>query len=1435
MVNTKYKKPQQITVNKSHGLSVTFKNVPVNTIVEKSYLINIEESFKSNISTKDYNPDNYYNLILSKVNRHIPFLKTLFKEKLYYDYTHRFDYALKLLLVNKCGMVYSGPDETSEIVGTENKYRSRYLMQAHYFHDLKDSGKLKHFLPVVYPPTRDMMFAFATYLKSKNYSYLWMNEDETDAKFFDNVYTTGRFVPFEIPDTVEGNVDVNTLKLTENSTMSKNPICLLISPSHTEGFSLTHSPSFIALGLCRTTGDAEQAYGRVLRKYNDGGKKGQYDKKIYQFFGGSSLECDSAQLAKYANKFGKSNQKFKCIYEEVQGVSVSKDDVLLDTLVFRGLHSAMTALKSQLIATLPQTTYTYLSDNLDRIEKVSRYGKINKSAITKIQNQQKAIREYYHTEDIQLGILGAVSDMANKFFFTLAGREKEEAGRVTTLDSQMIQVDKKFFRENKYNRILASITRDDAVVPLQQEGNQIMEKYKQIMENPNKEETKTEFLELNKLILYNSNGENIQDKLDIFKSVDTCAFDKLITLITMPDSVYTPYFNIFDIFPIEIAANSLSGNKRILLITRDDDEIVGLYNGDPAYDAYSVEIEVILDTGEKKVFEPKDVEHIYKVGSNYNRDNRRNSGFYKVYEDIECPDKPATTIPSAKDTVFKETSQDIVNIVAYKKNNSWISFKQQTYVARDLGFVYKNNGICYLIKTDGICYSLNENSGFWRSGSNFKWVQTDIKIPAPPPSEKDYDIIAEFNGEKFYCNYDNISLYKTIDEQKYEVSPREFNFINSYVSVVKASSRILNGHTNQNLMTESFGTQPIGDVEIDVCVLNKKYDTENIGKVSKITNGIATITTTNGNIDVHLNNLKIISASSLCINKYFGSLYGGKDSLNAFILLHGTLMNTPGIIKFIPHNFMIMMYQQWNTEYYKIVNKYYAKLCTKVGKTYTPPQLNFIGGGPRDNPFIQTRTFIAPSKPVKFNKIKFSDLNIIMSEFNAEVDKILGNGRNVKRIANDENFFLSNVNKLFYDAPAFPSELIPPVIRDYDTGAILSNNKTLKFTVSQMKIHRVLTPYKMLTIIPILMKIYTSLSQLGSIVASKVDTGNKAIELFGTNGKTITAILKNLSGDDVSYNDALYSTVDLIYDTVAGGVVKIAEFLPEKISKIVKSGKITADYAKSASEWLRALYSAYNLNNASVDAGLPGIGKVWSCLRKILANKMFSDSTDSSWIITMLIKLFTAKKGGESLEFKELIIAVKAIISHDLFLNICLPSPQYTDVHRLQLQLFANDLDSILESQESIFDDVFGAIKDLIYNKIPRSKNTLVRTTMNSLKKSDKLVSISVKFMEKISISIPDAITYAYTELNKLDMRFVMTICNEFDIILNNIENVNEMCDVTFTNYHANPYTPEYLIRTDDDILTKIYNDTEIEYNKLKLDSTSLESSNYIKKKNFQD
>ena len=144
---------------------------------------------------------------------------------------------------------------------------------------------LEYYLPLIYPPNEKIMYGFINFLNEKGYKYIWLN-DTLDPEELDNQYYYGSNYTYPL-DSYGTNNDINPETKLRNP-ISDKPICIVLSPGHKEGFSFTFNPAIFTLALCNTSGDEEQVYGRVLRKYGIGGFKGKYDKKIYQHFSGST-------------------------------------------------------------------------------------------------------------------------------------------------------------------------------------------------------------------------------------------------------------------------------------------------------------------------------------------------------------------------------------------------------------------------------------------------------------------------------------------------------------------------------------------------------------------------------------------------------------------------------------------------------------------------------------------------------------------------------------------------------------------------------------------------------------------------------------------------------------------------------------------------------------------------------------------------------------------------------------------------------------------------------------------------------------------------------------------------------------------------------------------------------------------------------------------
>jgi hypothetical protein len=160
----------------------------------------------------------------------------------------------------------------------------------------------EYYLPLVYPSTREIMFRFCEYLNKKELKYIWMcsQTDSIDKELMDKIVKYGTNLTFP---------------LRPYNYVSEDPICVIISPDHTEGFSFANNPCILLPALCKTAGDIEQVHGRALRKYSLGfnpvtlgylsdANFGRYQKKMYQLFGGS----DPSVIANYAASYGGSHE-----------------------------------------------------------------------------------------------------------------------------------------------------------------------------------------------------------------------------------------------------------------------------------------------------------------------------------------------------------------------------------------------------------------------------------------------------------------------------------------------------------------------------------------------------------------------------------------------------------------------------------------------------------------------------------------------------------------------------------------------------------------------------------------------------------------------------------------------------------------------------------------------------------------------------------------------------------------------------------------------------------------------------------------------------------------------------------------------------------------------------------------------------------------------
>lgn len=225
---------------------------------------NIPTDLMHFFNNNNNNHKNYYSNITNNLPKNSDKIKTDLFDIKEPNTQLRFNIILNLLKLARCGVVY--------------KNSNLHLHPHYYINDKnKNNNTLQYFLPIIYPTTEEIMFSFCDFLDSEGFTYLHMTGT---AKEIQNIFNIGSKTTFPIAKFGDTN---NT-----------NPICVIIKPEHMEGFSFIFNPILCAPALCNTSGDTEQVYGRILRKYNERkkhivldkqneGKK--YDKMVYQFFG----------------------------------------------------------------------------------------------------------------------------------------------------------------------------------------------------------------------------------------------------------------------------------------------------------------------------------------------------------------------------------------------------------------------------------------------------------------------------------------------------------------------------------------------------------------------------------------------------------------------------------------------------------------------------------------------------------------------------------------------------------------------------------------------------------------------------------------------------------------------------------------------------------------------------------------------------------------------------------------------------------------------------------------------------------------------------------------------------------------------------------------------------------------------------------------------
>jgi hypothetical protein len=331
--------------------------------------------------------------------------------------TARFDNALLMLKIARCGVVYSN---------------NEFYLHPHYVR--KSPTEYEYYLPVVYPTTEAIMYNLVSYLEKKNQKYIWMNSSYPTS-VLDDMFKYGSSFTYPISKTDNGN-----------------PVCVIISPDHTEGFSFTFNPIFIAPALCRTSGDEEQAYGRILRKYNEEGYNGQYNKKFYQYFGASFLEVDNLRCL--ANKYGTDKQLIWRDTQRSKKFIAVNDAYYKDPLYYGLAHKAInlgTTLKNQwttlsgnatILQAIEYTTAIFKADEAN----VTGQSTINITRQQETESNEKMAKFHSNTiypilsEEYHLSTLNEVRNLCKTYFGMLVEKERltEEDGTFKPFDSQYL-------------------------------------------------------------------------------------------------------------------------------------------------------------------------------------------------------------------------------------------------------------------------------------------------------------------------------------------------------------------------------------------------------------------------------------------------------------------------------------------------------------------------------------------------------------------------------------------------------------------------------------------------------------------------------------------------------------------------------------------------------------------------------------------------------------------------------------------------------------------------------------------------------------------------------------------------------------------------------------------------------------------------------------
>jgi hypothetical protein len=381
--------------------------------------------------------------------------------------TSRFENILTLLKITRCGVNY-------------HKYD--YFLHPHYIKKsvtadaAADVDEILYYLPLIYPSTEEIMYSFCQYLTSNNYKFIWMcNKFEKDV--LDLNYNFGRVMACPIAKF--------------NATNDK-PICIIISPDHTEGFSFTFNPSIFCPALCNSAGDAEQVYGRVLRKYNIAATKGRYNKKVYQYFGASKEEIGNLYFT--AELYGTDDKNiFRSVYQN--GKPYIKSGLPEDITKLLKTGNSIFNIERGIIPILSEEGQQYASELA--ITPIARrpIGKYEEIGTPIVREEIKTERTNFITnylfpilsEEFQLRTLQFVNDTSSKYFKLMTKNENNSKLQKNLVDNYKIpkgldivksnyflpmdlifinktQSDKKYCKLNNINSIVCLLGQQENII-----------------------------------------------------------------------------------------------------------------------------------------------------------------------------------------------------------------------------------------------------------------------------------------------------------------------------------------------------------------------------------------------------------------------------------------------------------------------------------------------------------------------------------------------------------------------------------------------------------------------------------------------------------------------------------------------------------------------------------------------------------------------------------------------------------------------------------------------------------------------------------------------------------------------------------------------------------------------------------------------------------